>query len=135
MAQSFMLNPYPTDIAEPSNVLLQYFRSKDVPINTLVHAAYQVQGVVMGEMLPDNPVQAAAEDGSSQAQKPKGSTSPVMCVQAVACKDDEECCEVLETACGKKGMRGSLSQLILQQLLGIALQILQQYVPAIKPAN
>lgn len=132
--EAINLNPYPTDISEPANILLQHFRSKDVPTATLAHAAYQTVGVVLGKSMPDNgiaPVAAAARKGAGNVASGKGqrdvdaSTEGEGCCKAVACGSDAECCDVLEEACGKKGVRGPLSGLILQQILGIAFQILQ----------
>jgi hypothetical protein len=81
MANELLLQ-YPSDITEPAKVLLRKVRGEAVPLATAVHAGWHLQGVALGQLLPDNgggmvatpkrpvvnndPVSEAARKGASQ---------------------------------------------------------------------
>jgi hypothetical protein len=113
-----LLNPYPTDIVEPSNILWAHFRGEHPSHAVCLHAAYQLQGVVMGKLFPDPPVMSADPNCPNPPCDPKGCCDPKI--------SDEDCCKVLSAVCAKKGdpSSGILDDLTLKQLLAIAMKYL-----------
>ncbi len=154
-----MLTPYPTDLSEPSNVMLAAFRG-NVPAPRAIHAAYQVAGVCLGMLVPDTKeaeqggrsfaagIQDAEESGvaeaaregtrelkSSDATFAKQPPQGVKKGEPVTVKwdihrpaTDEEVVDILTQVAGEKKMRGPFDNLFVQQLLAIALQMIQKYL-------
>lgn len=88
---SHLLNPYPTDLAEPAKVVLSYYTGKNddagQPVNRseVVHAAYQVLGVGLSMAMPDIPAQH-----QKGAKSKRGSGDEFVRPDGFKC-DDEGC--------------------------------------------
>lgn len=72
------LVPYPTDYHEPAQVLLGYFTGHKPETAEVAHAAYQLQGVALGALLPhggDQPIPPGNGDqgeGDEEFERPDG---------------------------------------------------------------
>lgn len=103
------LQPYPTDLNEPCNLLLQKLNGQEVDINCCIHAAYQVAGVALGHLFPDEHDHAPVASSMATVNAPS----------------DEEAKGLLEQATVKTG---PLTDMLLQQLLAFALKKLQEWL-------
>lgn len=104
------LLPYPTDISEPASILLKKLSGEEVGHNCCIHAAYQIQGVALGQLFPDD------HDHSESVSKG---------VQSVKAPNDEEAKALLEDATKK---RGPIADMILKQLLAFAIAKLNEWL-------
>lgn len=108
-----LLNPYPTDISEPSGILLSKLGGQDVPLPCLVHAAYQLVGVCLSQLLPDT------------AETTTGMHAKAKLLASCPRPSDEEAKAALTEA---KAMHGPVTDLILKQLLAFAMAKLQEWL-------
>jgi hypothetical protein len=106
------LDPYPTDLAGPSQVFLDAMSGEDVPTNCLIHAAYNGAGAVMGQMFPDDAHETKAKKAMAAAAKTE-------------CPDEEKAKELLEKATQK---RGPISDMILKQLLAFFMAKINEWL-------
>ena len=118
------LNPYPTDLNEPANIMLDKITGGDVPLACAVHAAYQIQGVALSRLLPDEDNGPPAAKGAKKGDiwdRPDGMKCPSEC-------DEDECVDALKDAAGKKGVKGPLSDALLVKLLAAAMKYLSEWL-------
>jgi hypothetical protein len=105
------LQPYPNDMGEPARILLDKLNGGDVDRNCCIHAAYQIQGVTLASIFPDDheDVGARSSVGIGEIQVPSNEKAKEILTEATA-------------------MRGPLSDLLMKQLLAFVLVKLQEWL-------
>jgi hypothetical protein len=106
------LQPYPGDMGEPARILLDKLNGGDVDRNCCIHAAYQIQGVALASIFPDDDhdtVGARSVEGIGSTQVPSNEKAKEILTEATA-------------------MRGPLSDLFMKQLLAFVMAKLQEWL-------
>lgn len=106
------LQPYPTDLGEPSKILLSKLNGEEVDRNCCIHAAAQVMGVCLGNIFPDD------DPAVSGARSVEG-------IGSTQVPSNEKAKEILTEA---TAMRGPLSDLLMKQLLAFVMAKLQEWL-------
>jgi hypothetical protein len=106
-----LLTPYPTDLNEPADILLAKMSGEDVPLGCCVHAAYQIQGVTLSNLFPDDHEHVMRSSG-----------------EEVAVPSDEKAKELLQQCKSDAGVRGPIADMIMKQLLAFVMAKLNEWL-------